>query len=62
MAAFRRRADWFGPLDLNTSFLEQITRMVSQFGRMGLVERRAGPDDGAFPDVMFVESTPPSPD
>jgi hypothetical protein len=30
--------------------------MVTDFGKLGLIETRPGPADGAFPKVMLVES------
>jgi hypothetical protein len=56
MAAFRRRHDWLRVLD--GQYFDQILHMVTQFGKLGIVERRPGPGDPAFPDYLFVESLP----
>ncbi|MBN9692560.1 MAG: LodA/GoxA family CTQ-dependent oxidase [Verrucomicrobia bacterium] len=55
-AAFRRRANWLR--DLGGGF-ESIVRMITEFGLLGVVERRPGPG-GEFPKVLLVEIKPPS--
>jgi hypothetical protein len=52
--AFDTRADWFRWL--SGDYIRQMNRMVTEFGKLGIVERRPGPDDGAFPAHMYVES------
>jgi hypothetical protein len=52
--AFRRRVNWLR--DLGRGF-ESIARMVTEFGLLGIVERRKGPG-GEFPDVLLVEVKP----
>jgi hypothetical protein len=52
--AFRRRQNWLR--DLGRGF-ESIARMVTEFGLLGIVERRKGPG-GEFPDVVLVEVKP----
>jgi hypothetical protein len=52
--AFRRRLNWLR--DLGRGF-DSINRMVTEFGLLGLVERRKGPG-GEFPDVLLVEVKP----
>ena len=57
-AAFARRADWNAPLDLSASYVTQINTMIAHFDRMGAVESRPGPADGAFPAEIEVEDRP----
>jgi hypothetical protein len=57
-AAFARRADWNAPLDLSASYVTQINTMIAHFDRMGVVESRPGPADGAFPSQIEVEDRP----
>lgn len=61
LAAFANRADWNAPLG-SVSYTDEINNMISQFGRMGVVEVRDGiansPD---FPSVMQVEQLGPKP-
>ncbi|AWB25344.1 hypothetical protein DA075_31050 [Methylobacterium currus] len=54
-AAFARRADWDAPLDLAASYTSQINTMIAHCDKMGVVESRPGPADGAFPTVMEVQ-------
>lgn len=55
LAAFFRRVHWTRPLK-GTS-LQQMTQMVHEFGKMGVVEAYPGvPDDPDFPATIFVES------
>ncbi len=54
-AAFARRADWNAPLDLAATYVTQINTMIGHFDKMGVVESRPGPADGAFPPVMEVQ-------
>lgn len=57
IAAFNTRDNWLRSLDLTAPYIQQITKMVTTFGDLGIVEKRAGvPDDGRFPPVMFVET------
>ena len=58
LKAFRSRAVWLRGLE--GQYLDQINQMVSDFGKLGILERRAGPADAknVLPPVMFVESTP----
>ncbi|HEV2891230.1 MAG TPA: LodA/GoxA family CTQ-dependent oxidase [Frankiaceae bacterium] len=53
-AAFERRGTWLRFLPAN--YYAGITAMVTDFGRLGVVEVRPGPDDGAFPAELMVES------
>lgn len=59
MAAFRRRNDWLRLLA--GRYFDQILHMVTQFGKLGIVERRPGPGDSVFPEFLFVESLPKPP-
>jgi hypothetical protein len=52
--AFDTRAEWYRWLA--GGYIGQINQMVTDFGKLGIVERRPGPADGAFPAVMYVES------
>ncbi|HYO60890.1 MAG TPA: LodA/GoxA family CTQ-dependent oxidase [Actinomycetota bacterium] len=54
--AFNTRLSWLRGLDLNAPYIHQITKMISDFGKLGVVERREAPGDGAFPPVMYVET------
>jgi hypothetical protein len=56
MEAFARRASWYRVLD--GQYVQQINQMVQDFSKLGVVERRPGPGDSAFPETMLVESTP----
>lgn len=59
-AAFEQRANWFRVLTGN--YLKQINQMVTDFGKLGVVEARPGiPDDPTVPPVMLVESQPEFP-
>ena len=53
-AAFERRATWLRFLP--APYLQAIDEMVTEFGRLGVVEVRPGPSDGAFPGELLVES------
>lgn len=53
-AAFERRAVWLRWLD--PDYWKAIAQMVTDFGKLGVVEARPGPDDGAFPETILVES------
>ncbi|HEX9992237.1 MAG TPA: LodA/GoxA family CTQ-dependent oxidase [Acidimicrobiales bacterium] len=52
--AFEDRATWYRFLP--GQYLDQINFMVANFGRLGIVEPRPGPGDGAFPATILVES------
>jgi hypothetical protein len=56
LKAFRTRYNWLRGLE--GAYLDQINQMVHDFGKLGVVERRDGPADRQFPDVMFVETRP----
>jgi hypothetical protein len=53
-AAFDTRAVW--PRFLEGAWLDRINQMVTDFGRLGVVERRDGPGEPEFPAEFFVES------
>jgi hypothetical protein len=53
-AAFERRATWLR--FLSAPYQQAIDEMVTEFGKLGVVEQRPGPTDGAFPAVLHVES------
>ncbi len=56
VAAFNSRENWLRGLNLKTPYVHQITKMVSDFGELGIVEKRPGPSDPAFPPEVFVET------
>jgi hypothetical protein len=59
-AAFQRRANWYRVLTGN--YLDQINQMVTDFGKLGVVEVRPGrSEDPALPPEMLVESQPELP-
>jgi hypothetical protein len=53
-AAFERRATWLR--FLSAPYQAAITEMVTEFGKLGVVEVRPGPGDAAFPAELLVES------
>ncbi len=58
--AFERRANWFRVL--TGGYLAQINQMVTDFGKLGVVEARPGnAEDPALPSEMLVESQPEFP-
>jgi hypothetical protein len=55
LAAFSTRRSWTRLLKGST--IQQMTQMVNDFGKMGVVEARPGvPDDPDFPPLLFVET------
>ena len=55
MLAFNTRSTWYRFLEGGT--LAQINQMITDFGKLGVLERRDGPEnDSQFPPVMYVES------
>ncbi len=58
--AFRRRAVWWR--GLRGQYIDQINHMITDFGKLGIVERRPGPTDpdiaGLIPRELYVESQP----
>ncbi|MBE9070833.1 LodA/GoxA family CTQ-dependent oxidase, partial [Leptolyngbya cf. ectocarpi LEGE 11479] len=54
LEAFNRRAVWLRGLP--GEYLDQIREMITEFGKLGIVEKREGPKDPDFPDVIYVES------
>ena len=55
MRAFNERLSWFRILAGQKHDL--IYEMTTEFARLGVIERRPGPGDAAFPPVMHVESS-----
>jgi len=53
-AAFDTRSVW--PRFLDGAWLNKINQMVSDYGRLGIVERRDGPAGDDFPRHIYVES------
>ena len=42
---------------LNGNYINQISQMVKEFGRFGIIVRKNGPDnDKMFPSTIYVES------
>ncbi|HWT07157.1 MAG TPA: LodA/GoxA family CTQ-dependent oxidase, partial [Xanthomonadales bacterium] len=60
MHAFYRRVRWLRSFDYNGPYIPQITRMITEFGDLGVVEARENPNagDDPFPRVLYVESAP----
>ncbi len=56
MLAFATRSQWYRGLE--GAWVDQINQMIVDFSKLGVVERRPGPGDREFPDVMLVESPP----
>jgi hypothetical protein len=55
ITAFNTRATWYRWLEGGS--LSQVNQMITDFGKLGIVERQEGPKDGdLFPPLMFVES------
>lgn len=59
LAAFYHRPNWLRSLDFSKPYVDQITKMITTFGDLGVIEKRDGPADGEFPEVLFVETLPP---
>jgi hypothetical protein len=53
-SAFERRAVWLRWL--KGRYPMQINQMVRDFGKLGVIETRPGPDGGDFPERILVES------
>jgi hypothetical protein len=58
MVAFNTRPYWLRSLDFKKPYVDQITKMVSDFGSLGLVLKREINTDG-MPPVVYVETLPP---
>jgi hypothetical protein len=60
MHAFYRRVRWLRSFDYNGPYIPQITRMITEFGDLGVVEARENPNPAGdpFPAVLYVESAP----
>lgn len=54
LEAFDERAAWLR--QLGESHAEAREKMVTEFGKLGVVEARPGPADGKFPSTIYVES------
>lgn len=52
--AFNKRAVWLR--GLSGEYYDQIREMVTEFGTLGVVEPKDGPDDPEFPSVIYVET------
>jgi hypothetical protein len=57
--AFFHRDQWAAPLDLSSSYVAQINRMIDHFHELGVLERREYQAADAFPEVMYVQVLPP---
>jgi hypothetical protein len=53
-AAFRRRATWLRWL--KGDYKAQINEMITSFGKLGVVQTRPAPQDGAFGPEVLVET------
>ena len=49
MHAFYRRVRWLRSFDYNGPYIPQITRMITEFGELGVVEARENPNAGGRP-------------
>jgi L-lysine epsilon oxidase-like protein len=54
LAAFAKRVAWTRPLG-SGGYVEQVNKMVTDFGDMGVIEDVEGPGDDEFPRVIGVE-------
>jgi hypothetical protein len=54
LQALDRRSVW--TRWLKGEGLDQLSAMIGQFGRLGILERREGPTDAGYPPELFVES------
>jgi hypothetical protein len=55
MAAFNTRPFWLRSLRMDAPYIEQITKMVSHFGDLGLILKRATDVEG-LPPIVYVET------
>ncbi len=55
MAAFNTRPYWLRSLDFSKPYVEQITKMISTFGELGLVLKRDAGGEG-LPPFVYVET------
>ena len=53
LAAFNNRAVWLRGLP--GEYRDQIEEMIHRFGLLGVLQKRPGPKDPAFPNVIYVE-------
>jgi hypothetical protein len=60
MAAFNTRPFFLRSLNFNAPYIEQITKMVTCFGELGLILRREASVEG-IPPVVYVETLPEGP-
>jgi hypothetical protein len=59
LAAFQERADWTRSLNPHDPYVDVITRMVRNFGELGIIERRDLPEAiPGLPPVMYIETVP----
>jgi hypothetical protein len=54
-AAFEKRRTWLRGLT-GDDYDEEVASMVTEWSRLGVVQARPGPSDGAFPGPLYVES------
>jgi hypothetical protein len=57
MEAFNTRPYWLRSLDFSKPYVEQITRMISTFGDLGLILKREAGVQG-LPPFIYVETLP----
>jgi hypothetical protein len=55
MAAFNRRPFWLRSLHMRAPYIEQITKMITHFGDLGLILKREARVEG-IPPVVYVET------
>ncbi|HEV3087526.1 MAG TPA: LodA/GoxA family CTQ-dependent oxidase [Candidatus Elarobacter sp.] len=65
MLAFYHRVRWLRGFDYSGPYIPQITKMITEFGDLGVVEARENPNAGdpndPFPATLYVESRPTVP-
>ncbi|MBL8213779.1 MAG: LodA/GoxA family CTQ-dependent oxidase [Bryobacterales bacterium] len=54
LQAFHTRADWFRWF--TGGYIQQINQMITDFGKLGIVQRHRGPDVPNLPNTIYVES------
>lgn len=58
--AFYHRVRWLRGLGYDAPYIDQISRVIDEFGDLGVIEARENPNgpDDPFPRTMYVESRP----
>ena len=65
MLAFYHRVRWLRGFGYDGPYIPQITKMITEFGDLGVVEARENPNaadpNDPFPATLYVESRPTVP-